>query len=299
MILSAALAVSAAPSDGSSSDTETLQQVTVTAQLTKNVAKFVEQIAASDGENEDGLPLWHVPVCPSVTGLARQQGEYLLWRVSQIAREAGVPLAGEDCRPNLFVFVTPGPRELLEAMDKRKFGVTFRDAAPLTVDEFIAAARPVKVWYVSQALTAEYATPSYNLSSTHPCAFADFVGVGGTVLPPTICDSERASRVTNGSALVPVFSYVYVIVDAMGLHGVSLQQLADYVGMVGLAKINPAARLGEAPTILKLFGESNQATSPGMSDWDRAFLKSLYETDQRLRMQRQEVANTMVRQLEH
>lgn len=279
---------------------QVLEDVTVTAQrakLAQKVSTFVDQIAASDGQNAEGLPLWHAPVCPSVTGLTRQEGEYLLWRISSIARGAGVPIAGESCRPNLFIFVTGQPHRLLEAMAKRKRAVVFGNSTPpLTVKEFIAEAEPVKVWYASHRETPEYAAPSYNAQSTHPCPFADFAGAGATVLPHAICDSERSSRFTT--TLVSVFSYVYVIVDERQLDGVTWQQLADYVGMVGLAKVNPIAHPSDVPTILKLFGAAH-AAPPGITEWDRAFIESLYATQQSLKFQRRQIASRMVRQLEH
>jgi hypothetical protein len=279
---------------------EALQEVTVTAQrarLAKRVSKFVDQIAARADENDEGLPLWDTPVCPSVTGVTRQAGEFLLWRISEIARAAGVPVAGEDCRPNLFIFVTAQPKELLEAMAKRKRAVTFGiSARPLTVDEFIATPRPVRVWYKWRKETAEHATPNYGLQGDHPCPFAD-IGNHGGIPAPTICDWERSSRLT--SALVWVFSYVYVIVDSNQLRGLTWRQLADYVGMVGLAQIKPTAHLGDAPTILKVFDGASRSAPAAMTDWDQAFLKSLYSTEQRLKEQRRDVAITMVRQLEH
>ena len=300
---SAAPEQSSAPTHDNPPARQALQEVTVTAQrarLAQRILSFVDQIAARGDENDEGLPLWNVPVCPSVTGIARKQAEFLLWRVSEIARGAGVPLAGETCRPNLFIFFTAEPKRLLEAMDKRHRAVTFGlSAPPLTVDEFIATPRPVKVWYKWRKETAEYATPNYGLQGSQPCPFADILENGGNggIAPPTICDWERSSRLTTG--LVWVFSYAYVIVDATRLRGVTLQQLVDYVGMVGLAKIKPTAHLGDAPTILKLFGESSQAAPPGMTDWDQAFLKALYATEQRLKQPRRQVANAMVQQLAH
>jgi hypothetical protein len=101
LILSAALACavargateqSSSPSRVDSPAPEQLQEVTVTAQradLANRVSKFVDNVAAL--ANGEGLPLWKVPICPSVTGMTRQQGEYLLWRISEIARGAGIP----------------------------------------------------------------------------------------------------------------------------------------------------------------------------------------------------------------
>ena len=85
-----------APTTSSTSGTEALQEVTVTAkhiQLEQRVSTFVYQIAAL--ENAEGLPRWRKGVCPQVTGLARDEGEFILGRISEIARAAAVPLAGD------------------------------------------------------------------------------------------------------------------------------------------------------------------------------------------------------------
>ena len=108
LLLSAAFAVLAfsdaraaepsAPSNGSTA-TEKLQEVTVTAQRAKlatRVRKFVNQIVAPENDGADGIARWQVPpVCPLVSGLTHQHGEFILERLSEIAREVGVPLAGD------------------------------------------------------------------------------------------------------------------------------------------------------------------------------------------------------------
>src|SRR5580700_10489154 len=79
----------------SSEPSETLQEVTVRAhriELEKRVSKFVNQIAATENGAE-GLARWQRSVCPLVSGLPRQDGEFILERLSEIAHVAGVPLA--------------------------------------------------------------------------------------------------------------------------------------------------------------------------------------------------------------
>ena len=73
----------------------------------------------------------------------------MLERLSEIARTAGVPLADEHCRPNLFIFVTDRPTELLKGMERRDRLATFGTAAPSVVDAFIAKSQPVKVWDIT------------------------------------------------------------------------------------------------------------------------------------------------------
>jgi hypothetical protein len=253
-------------SAGTSADTsEQLQEVTVTAhraELAPRVANFVNHIAAL--ENEEGLPRWQKPVCPSVSGLSRQDGEFMLARISEIARAAGVPLAGEHCRTNLYVLVHPRPKELLLAMEKRNWIYTFgRDTHPIEIDEFIATPRPVRVWYNS--------------------------------IEKKSWDAGNGSLLRNYS--VWALTHVFVVVDYTRLHAVSRGQLADYVALVGLAQLKPGANLGDAPTIMKLFDGAPQVGPAGMTAWDQGFLKSLYATEQESKLQRHQIAHQMVHEV--
>jgi hypothetical protein len=266
--------------NGSASDTsEKTQEVTVTArraELAARVSKFVDQITVT--ENQAGIARWRQPVCPSVSGLPREAGEFVLGRFSEIARAAAVPLAGEHCHPNLFVVVSPRPAELLQAMEKRNFQFAFGvDASPTVVDELITTPRPVRVWYTS-LMEDRWGMPVVCTAFGHPAP----------------CHSEASHLLFNA---VYVFGRVFVIVDLRRLDGVTRGQFADYVAMVGMAKLKPDARLGDASTILKLFDGAHQAAPPGLTDWDQTFLKSLYVTEQASTKQRSAIAHQMVRDI--
>lgn len=92
-------------------------------------------------------------------------------------------------------------------------------------------------------------------------------------------------------------SSVFVVVDQNRLRGVTVGQLADYVAMAGFAKLKPDAHLGDAPTILTLFNEAPKAAPAGMTAWDQSFLKSLYATEQKSKLQRSQIAHQMVRDI--
>jgi hypothetical protein len=263
-------------------------EVTVTAsraKLAPRVLKFVNQIAVR--HNDEGLPRWQDPVCPLVTGLPRQEGEFTLGRISEIADAAKIPLAGEHCRPNLFIYVTSQPTQLLQAMANQKRIVTFGDATPTVVDEFINTQRPVRVWYSTSMRTPEGTPPNQGLP--HAAQL-----LGGSALPsaPIYNDIDRTSHILFSK--IWSFSYVFVIVDQARLQAVSRGQFADYIAMVSLADIKPGAHLGDAQTILKLFDGAPQAAPTGLSDWDQSFLKSLYATAQISKTQRNDVANSIV-----
>jgi hypothetical protein len=248
----------------SSAASEELEEVTVTAhraELAPRVAKFVDQIAAL--ENEEGLPRWRTPVCPLVSGLPRQEGEFVLGRISEIARSAAIPLGAERCRPNLDIVVSSRPKELLNAIEKRYYFLSDRGVTP----------KAVRVWYSSAMRTPEGLPMSCCLG--HPCN-----------------PNSMGSRVNFD--VVYFLGTVFVIADANRLRKVTRGQFADYVAMVGLAKLNVGAHLDDAPTILKLFNGEPQEASAGMSEWDQAFLRSLYATDQKSKGQRSQIAHQII-----
>jgi hypothetical protein len=263
---------------------DTLQEVTVTAhhrELVQRVETFVNQIAAV--ANAEGLPRWQRPMCPLVSGLARQDGEFILGRVTEVAQAAGVPLAGEHCNPNLYILVSLEPQQLLQAMAKRNYGFTFGyppDAPPPNViDRFIATPRPVRVWYTSQERDLEGWTLIRGPQDEPPMVPAP----GSLLMIGSMWSLER----------------VFVVIDKTRLQGVTRGQLADYVGMVPLADLKPGANLGDAATILRLFDGAPGQAPASMTNWDQAFLKSLYATDQKMKLQRSQIAHQMVHEIDH
>jgi hypothetical protein len=260
---------------------EALDEVTVTASrisVERRVAKFVDEIASV--ENADGLPRWLNPVCPLVSGLPKEAGEFILGRLSDVARAVGVPLAAERCHPNLYILISPEPKALLRAMEKRNREFTFgyyNPPPPTVTDKFIATPRPVRVWYNSQ---------ERNLSGGMLIRFPGDA-------PPRV--EGTGSLISNGATWS--LERVFVIVDQARLRGLTSGQLADYVTMVGLADLKPDAKLGDSPTILRLFDGAPGQAPAGMSDWDRAFLKSLYATEQKSKLQRSQIAHEIVREV--
>src|SRR6185437_11844050 len=327
LILFAALAVLAfsdaraadqsAHSDGSTA-TEKLQEVTVTAQRAKLAARvrdFVNQIVTPENNGEEGIARWRVPaVCPLVSGLTRQQGEFILERLSEIARKAGVPLAGEQCHPNLYILVTAQPEELLRGMEKRNraftFGYeTFGSSTANTsytpegvVNEFIETPRAVRAWY-NDNQKDPWGQPLASCQANLLLPICNAPGLDPRTegMKQRFCTQTNYYRCGRGTAggshltlsAISTFSRVFVIVDQTRLHGVTFGQLADYVAMVGFAKLRPGAHLGDAPTVLKLFDGAPQAAPAGLTDWDQAFLKSLYATEQLAKGQSGQIARAM------
>ena len=310
LIVACALAMLATASVRAASNSEALSEVTVTAnriELERRVSNFVNRIAATENGGE-GLARWEVPpVCPLVSGLPRQEGEFILERLSQIAHGAGIPLADEHCRPNLYILVTSEPEELLRGMEKRNRQYTFGyDASfyPPTeipaaiVDKFIKTPRAVRIWYNSAEKDAWGKPLAY-------CATQEIFSKCVQEHRTAACDSNQYYQCSNGTpggshlmfSTLWTFSRVFVIVDQKRLHEVKLGQLADYIAMSGFAKLKSDAHLDDAPTILTLFNGTPKNAPTGMTDWDQTFLKSLYATEQTSKQQRSQIAREMVREI--
>ena len=79
---------------------DSLDQITVQAQretLRKQVDQFFHS-AMLKPPFDESLLRWEDAVCPMVVGMIRPAGEFVLRRLSELARESGVPLAKENCK---------------------------------------------------------------------------------------------------------------------------------------------------------------------------------------------------------
>jgi hypothetical protein len=59
--------------------------------------------------------------------------------------------------------------------------------------------------------------------------------------------------------------------------------------MTGLTNVDLDADLGSAPSILRLFASPGENQSSGLSSWDAAFLKALYQSNPTSRTRRFEI----------
>jgi hypothetical protein len=262
----ATTAIAAPPEPAVDQSKTKLDTVTVEAQreravLENRVKKFVSGI--TQVPFQDSLAQWQkeVPICFAIAGMTRNYGEFTLNRLSQIADAAGAPLAPERCNPNFYVIATSVPDELIAAWSDGNPSM-FGNSGGLKIRRFLNTAIPIRVWY-NAAL--------YNGDDGTPCT------------PSTIPEFEGIPECHGGGHLrwgaVRDLSSVIVLIDTRRTNGITLDQLAAYVAMVGLAEIRADAEVGDAPTILRLFSDSAHAPAQGLSTWDAAYLKALYHTD--------------------
>jgi hypothetical protein len=257
--------------------------------VVQQVNKFVSGIAVE--RRDQSLANWQreIPICPLVAGLSREDGEFMLRRLSKIAASVGAPLAGESCKPNLYVVVSAAPDALLKAWSKRD--VTMFDSADdhggVAIRNFLNAKLPVRAWYNVEIYNSD-GTPLDHLGAAPGLAGFAMSGV-------RINEHSRATRIQFND--VRDLSSVIVLVDATRARGVTFGQIAAYVAMVGLAEIKIDAQASDTPSILQLFTHSETPAPAGLSAWDEAFLKGLYRTEHLDQRQISAIKTSMVQDM--
>jgi hypothetical protein len=236
-------------------------------ELKRQISKFVA--GAVFTYMNDSLERWNTPVCPLVAGLPKERGEFVLGRVSAIARDAHAPLGSEHCKPNLYIVVSDNPDDLLKKWSKRDISLFNTCNGMGYVREFMHSRQPIRAYYNAR------------FSSEGADNNADFLELQGLRFDfsanPCMASGGMDTRLRYGA--VQKLTSVIVVVDSRQTTNINMGQLADYIGMVGLAQIRVEANTGTAPTILGIFRQPHPQLA-GLSPWDKAFLHSLYTTDQ-------------------
>ncbi len=246
------------------------------ADLERHVDAFVRAITRSPGlSDEDSLVRWNSPICLLVAGLTAEDVKLVSARLSQISSSSGAPLARSPCQPNFIVVSTSEPDRVLNAWyarNRRLFG----EAAPAQIRQFLdsSEARPVRVWYnIDQGRKSGTRNGHFIPSNTR---------------------AESSAFVGNAAF---DFLSVFEIIDTDRTEHTTLGQLADYVAMAGLTRVDLDAGLGSAPSILRLFAASGENQPSGLSTWDAAFLKALYQSNQTSRTQRLDIAERVTQDI--
>jgi hypothetical protein len=250
---------------GTSLGTVTIEATQARRELERRVDHYVASNVVT--YLHDALVRWDQPVCPLVAGLPRDIGEFVLTRISQVAKAARAPLAGNHCKANLYVIATRYPDLLLRKWQRRNPGMYRLCNGIGGVRAFIHSRRPVRVWY-NTIFTHENGEPA-NLNALQLPLFSPLggcVGAGG-----------GGTRIRYST--VQGLTSVFIIVDLNQTKNFAIGQLADYVSLLGLAQIDLAGDPGKAPTILTLFRDPEHAPAV-LSPWDEALLYSLYNTSQ-------------------
>lgn len=252
------------------------------ATVEKQADAFVSRVIVHP--TDESLARWRIPVCPLVFGVSRDNGEYLLEKLSQIARAVGVPLAGEKCRANFYIVMTPQPDQLLQAWSKRD-ATMFGDASGRQISKFKHDTAPLRVWYNVSLDNAD----GTSLTATSPGMTLSGGSADGAGAFNGIPTNSHAIATRLAWNEVRDLASAIVLIDTRKALGIKYNQLTAYIAMVGFAEVRLGEDVGSVPSVLNLFGGEGKAVPAGLSEWDEALLKALYRTEHSDKQQLSEV----------
>jgi hypothetical protein len=287
-----------------------VEAVTVFGASPQRARDFAEA-AAPKQRSLDLLARWDDQICVSVAGPPVHQAQYIADRISQRAFELGLEPGRPGCKTNLLIVVTAEPGKLIGNLvkdDPDTFGFNesgaVDTAGKAAFERFQIEERPVRAWVVTETFGADGmpidgdarigsggnsslpGNPSKDMSGARAGSYAN--------VPMVRTDSTRLS-----SAVRSDISRVVVVADARALSGRSLTSVADYMAFFSLAQVDPDVDASGFESVLNLFASDDAADAlkAGMTDWDRAYLSSLYSSKRNaasLSRQIQDISRRMV-----
>jgi hypothetical protein len=223
----------------------------------KEIGRFVD--ALTDAPVLGQLSRFNWAVCPSAVGLGDAHNAAIVRRMLEVARAAAIPAAGSGCRPNVLLIVTRDKGEFIDRLS-RKYPAYFTGVNNADIRRMIRERSPAAAWHVEGRLDADGLEVQHDIDGRHISERTD-----------------TPSRVTTSSR--PHFIASVVVVELGALSGLTTTQLADYAAMRGFARTDPRrlAAKSSAQTILTAIEAPMDSLIPvTLTQWDLAFLKSLY-----------------------
>jgi hypothetical protein len=252
--LAALVLVAAAASAQTPLDPVAVESSRRNPRINEQVSEFVTAVLPPVVHESMGR--WAVPPCVFAAGLVPSEREFVERRIAGVAAEAGIPVGASDCAPNFVVVVSTDPEAFLREWWSAEPQLFNKERGVGGIERMIRADRPVRVWH-------NVCNAPPNLARNFRLSVEVSCGVG-----------QLGSRITR--AAVRAIYTAIVVVDFRRIEGLTFGQVADYVAMVGLAKLREDPQPGAVPTILGLFHDGGEDRARALTVWDQAFLKSVY-----------------------
>jgi len=229
------------------------------------IRDFIGEVAARPAGG--GYARWDRSVCVGVYNLDPTPAQYIADRISLLAMEVGIEPEEPGCAPDVIIVFTLEADNMANAMVE-DYPRWFRPAGPVccmqlgfdALDAFRDSDKPVRWWHVSMPVDARHGQRAISVPQE-----------GNGEYP--IISVAGPSRIHNG--IVDRLQHVIIVVDALQLTGTSWEEIGDYLAVISLAQVAPDTDPTAYDSILNLF--SNPAAYSGLTDWDRSYVRALYE----------------------
>jgi hypothetical protein len=213
-------------------------------------------ITATGNSFDEPLARFEQPVCPGVLGLTRETAGLVIDRLRTNAGFVGLRVQEDGCTANFVVAVVDNGQAMLDRMI-RDNPARFEYLNPLDRRELLAPG-PARAWTDVQPATRD----------GMPIA-----RVRDLTSPPTSGQWAAHSNIYTFNR--NEITMVWVVLDREAVRGLTLQQVADYATMRGLAQTRPAPEMAIS-SILGLFSPSGPWPEE-LTDFDRAYLTAMYD----------------------
>jgi hypothetical protein len=194
------------------------------------------------------------PVCFGTAGLSRPILEEIGHRLAWDAHEAGIPLAGDKCTPNILIFFGEDGRKDLAQIRTHQSWI-FGNLSTYEINRVINQPGPVHAWNVFEVQSSE----GYKLQTNTQGVSTLYTQIASIIVLPIRHNMKFSA----------------IMIDRSSLVGLSSTQIADYVAMRMLARTRPEGAR-DRDTILKLFDPASRDLPSEMTSFDRGYLKSIY-----------------------
>jgi hypothetical protein len=242
-----------------------VQDVEVTAQRQSAydaARSFVDEIAETPPDR--GLARWDGRVCVGVVNMRGAAAQAIVDQVSQRMLDIGMDIGEPGCKPNIMIIATVDggatARALVQARP-RNFNPGF-SGTRLTIaalERFQANDNPIRAWRLTVPVDADTGAPTVRLP-------------GEEFKYRAVRQPSRLRTMDRN-----VFARTFVILDVAQTNGFDTGAIGDYIAMVSLAQIDDRAEVAGYDSILNLF--TDPTGSRHMTDWDLAYLRSLYAAE--------------------
>ena len=219
-------------------------------------------------------------------------------RIKQVAEAIGARAGGEGCVANFYVVIVDDGREFVAELERQHpealEGLSRREWDRLSGDEGIARSWNATAMTNSAGAVAGRPSPSAGGGSVK----TGFAGSSVSFGDVNVMRAYESSNI-NPSVQQAIMS-AWVVIETGATFGKSLTQIADYAAMRGLAMVRPAELASSEDTILALFEPGSPAEPARLTEFDQAYLKSLYRVQGRrwARQQVRQMADAITREAE-
>ena len=237
-------------------------------QARERAVTFVRQVGIARGDTSAAR--WSDPVCPRVLGIAQPYSGIVEARMREIATAAGMRVAAAGCTTNVSVSFVGDAAGLMREIDRRsptRLQEVPRDAR----DAMLNGDSPIRWWYLTERRSGHQMRNAAQSLQTEG-------GVGGgSQQASNSLDVESLSQYNSSlisTQMARAIIDANVVIDLDRVEGRSLQAVAAYAAFVAFSEVRPSDP-PPAGSILGMFGTEQGVR--GLTDWDMAFLRALYQ----------------------